>query len=328
MQASLQGGRAQWRLCQSARNVKARNDFRGRLPATTPFDSYNAAGPLLPTLFASSVVGVAVLDGQMRFRAINGALAAMNGVPVLRHAGKKLRQVLGGAAAKVEAVTDQVLRVGEPVSLELTAELPSRAGLGHWMESFFPIRDVHRRVTQVAAVVLEITEKKNWGRSLTHIIGNLGHIRATLKAELEFHGAEGASSNEHSMLLTQAIELAKQCIAEAQALSKLTRFYPSINAPQLQRLDEMDLQPQAGTSISDMAKYGQTEVRGVRRLSPRERAVLRLLADGMNNKEVGAALGISVRTAEAYRARMMRKVELRSLADVVRFAVRNKIIEA
>jgi hypothetical protein len=223
---------------------------------------------LLPTLFASSVVGVAVLDGRMRVRAINRALAAIKEVPVATHVGKKLRQVLGGAAAKVEAVT---LRVGEPVSLELTAELPSRSGLGHWMENFFPIRDVKGRVTQVAAVVLEITEKKNWERSLTHTIGNLGHIQATLKAELEVRGGEGASSNEHSILLTQAIELAKQCIAEAQALFKLTRLYPSIKAPQLQRLDEMDLEPQVKTSISDMTKHGQTEVRGVRRL-PRENA--------------------------------------------------------
>jgi PAS domain S-box-containing protein len=308
--------------------VRPRIDLQRRLPATTLFDSYHAAGPLLPTLFASSVVGVAVLDGQMRFRAINGALAAMNGMPAARHLGRKLRHVLGGASPKVEAATDQVLHTGQPVSLDLTAELPSRAGLGHWMESFFPIRDAKGRVTQVAAVVLEITEKTNWERSLNHVIVKLGHIRATLKNELQFLGGTAGSSDEHSILLTQAVELARQCIVEAQALCQRTLLDPSISAPHLQHLGVMDLKPPAGSSASDVAKVGRLGTGDARCLSPRERAVLELLADGKNNKEVGVALGISVRTAEVYRARMMKKIELHSLAHVVRFAVRNKIVEA
>jgi PAS domain S-box-containing protein len=308
--------------------VRPRIDLQRRLPATTLFDSYYGAGPLLPTLFASSVVGVAVLDGQMRFRAINGALAAMNGMPAGRHVGRKLRHVLGGASPKVEAATDQVLRMGKPVSLDLTAELPSRAGLGHWMESFFPIRDAKGRVTQVAAVVLEITEKKNWERSLNHVIDNLGHIRATLKNQLQFLGGTAGSSHEHSILLTQAVELAGQCIAEAQALCKRTLLDPSINAPHLQHHGVMELEPRVRGSASDVAKGGRLEAGDARGLSPRERAVLELLADGKNNKEVGVALGISMRTAEVYRARMMKKMEIHSLAHLVRFAVRNKIIEA
>jgi DNA-binding NarL/FixJ family response regulator len=76
-----------------------------------------------------------------------------------------------------------------------------------------------------------------------------------------------------------------------------------------------------------MDKRGQSEVDCARKLSPRERSVLQLLANGKSNKAVGAALGISIRTAESYRARLMKKVELHSLADLVRFAVRNKIVE-
>ena len=60
---------------------------------------------------------------------------------------------------------------------------------------------------------------------------------------------------------------------------------------------------------------------------PRERGILQLLADGKNNKEVGALLGISARTAEVYRARLMNKIEIHSLARLVRFAVRNKTVE-
>ena len=64
------------------------------------------------------------------------------------------------------------------------------------------------------------------------------------------------------------------------------------------------------------------------RLSGREREIVQLLAEGKSNKEVAEALGISVRTAETHRASILRKLNLDSVAGVVRYAIRNKIIEA
>lgn len=63
-------------------------------------------------------------------------------------------------------------------------------------------------------------------------------------------------------------------------------------------------------------------------LTSRERQILQLLAEGRSNKEVAGALGISVRTVENHRAKIMRKLQLRTLSDLVRHAVRNKIVEA
>jgi DNA-binding NarL/FixJ family response regulator len=65
-----------------------------------------------------------------------------------------------------------------------------------------------------------------------------------------------------------------------------------------------------------------------KRLSTREREIVQLLAEGKTNKEVGDMLGISVRTAETHRASVLRKLSLDSVASLVRYAVRNKIIEA
>jgi two-component system CheB/CheR fusion protein len=62
------------------------------------------------------------------------------------------------------------------------------------------------------------------------------------------------------------------------------------------------------------------------RLSYRERQVIRFLAEGKSNKEMAFVLGISVRTVETYRARMMLKLDLRSIAEVARYAVRNNFI--
>ncbi|HUG73516.1 MAG TPA: response regulator [Steroidobacteraceae bacterium] len=54
------------------------------------------------------------------------------------------------------------------------------------------------------------------------------------------------------------------------------------------------------------------------RLTPRERDVARLLSQGMQNRQIATELGISPRTVEVYKARMMEKLDCRNLADVLR----------
>jgi DNA-binding NarL/FixJ family response regulator len=61
-------------------------------------------------------------------------------------------------------------------------------------------------------------------------------------------------------------------------------------------------------------------------LTAREREVLQLLAEGKSNKEVASILNMSTRTAETHRADIMRKLELKSLPDLVRYAIRNELI--
>jgi DNA-binding NarL/FixJ family response regulator len=62
-------------------------------------------------------------------------------------------------------------------------------------------------------------------------------------------------------------------------------------------------------------------------LTNREREVIQLLAEGKSNKEVAGRLGISTRTAEGHRAEIMKKLQLGSLAELIRYAVRNSIIQ-
>ncbi len=62
-------------------------------------------------------------------------------------------------------------------------------------------------------------------------------------------------------------------------------------------------------------------------LTPREREILQLLAEGASSKEMGEVLGIGVRTVEAHRAAIMRKLGIGSLAELVRYAVRNHLVE-
>jgi DNA-binding NarL/FixJ family response regulator len=64
------------------------------------------------------------------------------------------------------------------------------------------------------------------------------------------------------------------------------------------------------------------------RLTPRQREIVQLLAEGKSSKEVAVALGLSVKTAETHRANIMRRLDCHSVSELVRYAVRNNIIEA
>ncbi len=72
---------------------------------------------------------------------------------------------------------------------------------------------------------------------------------------------------------------------------------------------------------------GEKEARADAGLTAREREIIQLLAEGRSNKEVASDLAISVKTVETHRASIMRKLNLDSLSDLVRYAIRNKIIE-
>jgi len=61
-------------------------------------------------------------------------------------------------------------------------------------------------------------------------------------------------------------------------------------------------------------------------LTSRELEVVHLLAEGKSNKEVATVLGISTKTAEAHRINIMRKLDLHSIAEVVRYAIRNQLL--
>jgi DNA-binding NarL/FixJ family response regulator len=64
------------------------------------------------------------------------------------------------------------------------------------------------------------------------------------------------------------------------------------------------------------------------RLTTREREVVQLISEAKSTKEVAQVLGISVKTAETHRANIMRKLEVHSVTELVRYAIRNQIVEA
>jgi DNA-binding NarL/FixJ family response regulator len=73
-----------------------------------------------------------------------------------------------------------------------------------------------------------------------------------------------------------------------------------------------------------LGKSGATDIR----LTPRQREVIQLLAEGRSSKEIAVTLGLSVKTADTHRANIMQRLNCHSVTEIVRYAVRNNIIDA
>jgi len=64
------------------------------------------------------------------------------------------------------------------------------------------------------------------------------------------------------------------------------------------------------------------------RITSREMEVVRLIAAGKNSKEIASSLGVTVKTADTHRTNLMRKLDLHSVTELVRYALRNQIVQA
>jgi two-component system NarL family response regulator len=82
----------------------------------------------------------------------------------------------------------------------------------------------------------------------------------------------------------------------------------------------------------DATQTGEQRVGGgspaLPRLSAREREIVQLLAEGRTSKEIASRLGIAFKTVDAHRTNIMRRLNIHAVADLVRYAVREHIIQA
>ena len=90
--------------------------------------------------------------------------------------------------------------------------------------------------------------------------------------------------------------------------------------------DRMYFSPAISQIVVDA--YRNRDTLEIDPLTAREREVLQLIAEGQKTKQVAASLGISLKTAESHRTHLMKKLDIHDTAGLVRYAVRNRMIQA
>jgi DNA-binding NarL/FixJ family response regulator len=113
-------------------------------------------------------------------------------------------------------------------------------------------------------------------------------------------------------------------VLKENATEELVRAIRAIEGGQLY------LCPEVSTDI--IASYRSGQLPNIEppgpQLSTREREVLKLLADGMRTKEIAERIGVGVKTVETYRHRLMEKLQLDSVAELTRYAIREGLVKA
>jgi DNA-binding NarL/FixJ family response regulator len=122
---------------------------------------------------------------------------------------------------------------------------------------------------------------------------------------------EAIAAGAHGFVLKS--DAARTLVTAVASLGQHKAFFPS---PAAELLLAGYLEPDADGRASSP-----------HRLTSRQREVLQLLAEGRTNKDVAQLLGIAVKTAEAHRTNIMTKLGLHSLGDLVRYAIREKLVE-
>jgi DNA-binding CsgD family transcriptional regulator len=216
----------------------------------------------------------------------------MNRVPPQDHIGETIHNITGDAAVKIEPAIHAVFDKGKVVSaVEVIASLPKRPDVGHWTETYVPILDARGRVKQVGIFVVEVDSHSQSEETVT----------GTNKELLE--------------RLALHMDRTQELLLE---LRRRRGKYGPLRADSKGIIDEIT----AGAS-----ERGSRQEHGSTILSERETEILTLLAKGKSNKEIASVLNISVRTVETYRKRVFLKLKLDSFASLVRYAIRNNMVD-
>ena len=123
----------------------------------------------LQSLYQEAPIGLCSLDTNLRYIKINDWLATLNGLPIEKHLGRTLREVLPDVAAGVEHQLRKVIETGEPIiDGRVQAETPAHPGVvRNFQHHYYPIRSEDGRIVGVNCVVADIAERSQAEAFLT-----------------------------------------------------------------------------------------------------------------------------------------------------------------
>jgi DNA-binding CsgD family transcriptional regulator/PAS domain-containing protein len=288
----------------------------------------------LSGLLNNTTVGVAFFDRSLRCTALNGAFARMIGTSATAHVGRALRQLFPTDAASLEPAFQHVWSTGSSLSnFELTMQFPAEKETRRWLVNFYPIGDAHGEFPLIAATFCEITKTSSAEVLLDRLTDR---FRSGAVEDATVLGEDFAELSARTLALVQrSVGLLKssgslRCyVSEMRLEAGLERLALYLYAAPRQTSASPSAPPSAQSPADRITLAPPLNPSALPAGTPsfRERQVLLLLAEGKSNKEIASALDLSTRTVESYRARIMQKLGLHSTAALVRYAVRNRLVE-
>lgn len=208
------------------------------------------------------------------------------------------------------------------------------------------IADDHEALRQGVRAAIE--QQSGWevcgiatnGREAVELANELKPDVVVLDVVLpELNGLDALKRIKRSLPHTEAVIFTAHSEESSiqQAFAAGARSFISKSEPLASLIDALrsaaEHKPFFTKKVSDVlfSRFSETGAHeaalSIDRLSAREREIIQLLVEGKSNKEVASPLNISVRTVEAHRASLFRKLGIDSIAELVRYAIRNHMIE-
>jgi DNA-binding CsgD family transcriptional regulator len=300
-------------------------------PAIDP--AFAARFPAISSALNTSTIGIVICDGAMRCVLANHVFASMIGAPAEKPVGKTFGRFFGPGAPTIETAFQRVWDTGRPVSnVEFHESSPANPGGLTFGVYLRPIKDASGAMRFIAAIFSDATAKGKLHRRLNELAG----LPQSAPPEPQTASEEFAEVPvESARVLRRGIDILTCSAVVRCHLSEMritNAFLPSglfvvleadtdkTYREALQRMVSINAAPAEANASRESNPAAKTP-------SPRERQIVRLLAEGKANKEIAAILALSTRTVEIYRARLMEKLDLHSVGELVRYAFRNHIVE-
>jgi len=185
---------------------------------------------------------------------------------------------------------------------------------------------------------MEVVAMADNGRTAVQLAGQLMPDIAVIDIAMpDMNGIEAtrriSAENREVKVLSLSMHSARRFVVEALSagakgyLLKDCAFDDLVRAIRTVAGNETYLSPKvAGLIVKDYLKRSpESAPPAVSLLSSREREVLQLIAEGESTKEIAYTLGVSIKTAETHRQQIMKKLNLHSVAELTRYAIREGI---
>lgn len=256
----------------------------------------------LNAFFTNAPVGLAVLDKDLYFQRINRPFAELNGLVEGEHVGRSLADVTSVLSSQIEPMLRHVAATGDPIlNQEIRGPHPGDPdGAGWWLKSFFPIARENDQVTQIGAIVQDITMQKRAEYSVRSLSGrllqvrdeerrrlardlhdSLGQMLTALKMNLSYLSRDTSTLDARgSTAICESVELVDVALKEVRTLSHL--LHPPM-------LDEVGLVPAIRWYANGFAQRSGIQVEldlpaSLGRLSTEfETAVFRVVQESLTN---------------------------------------------
>lgn len=286
-------------------------------------------GPQLVGVLNRAGMGVAVYDARLECIFVNPAHSGMSCIPSRRlRLRREPSRRLGNYPDQLEAALQFVRTTRKPLFLfELNSFLPEKQ---HLTVNFCPVENRIREVFLIVAFFFEAGSREplrsRFCRYAANTHARMSELGCFSGAELSGFYVRSAEIVESSIEVLEWSRSVRRELSQKRILAHIAR---SLGAPELPKRAVSAREPgqevAVNTSVAQPPGKSGPEATNPSR---RERQVVAMVAEGKCNKEIAQALGLSSRTVEAYRARLMSKLHVHSVAELVRYAIRNNLIHA